>query len=289
MVGLVQPGQAVAGVGRVIETDIRNRAAILSDVSQSAPSALVHLAAISEPARARSEPSRAWDVNVEGTRHLAEAVLSYAPDCRFIFACSSEAYGSAFNTHSTPAGVEEDVPLKPMTPYAATKAVCDVMLSQMAVEGLRCFRFRAFNHTGPSQPPSFVVPAFAQQIAAIEAGEQPPVVRVGNLEAKRDFLDVRDVVAAYAMAAIGENVPESGVFNLSSGKTRTIQSILDHLVAKSRVPVTVERDPERMRTSEVPYVCGNNERLRQALGWAPTIDFEQTMDDTINYWRSTFA
>jgi len=288
IVGLVQSGDAVLGVGRVIEADIRDRDAILSVIRQSTPAALVHLAAVSEPGRARSEPSLAWDVNVEGTRHLADAAMSCVPDCRFVFAGSSEAYGSSFNTHSTKAGIGEDAPLKPMTFYAATKAVCDVMLSQMAVEGLRCFRFRAFNHTGPAQPPAFVVPAFARQIASIEAGEQPPVVKVGNLEAERDFLDVRDVVAAYAKAATGEEVPENGVFNLSSGTTRSIQSILEYLISKCRVPVTVEQDPARMRTSEVPRVCGNNELAGQALGWAPVVEFEQTMDDTLDYWRSAF-
>lgn len=287
IVGLVQGPALVQGVGRTFELDIRDRRGVLALIDELRPSAIVHLAAIAEPTRARSEPSLAWSVNVDGTRHLADAVMLSVPDARFTFAGSAEAYGTSFNDHAQDGAVSEDAPLKPTTAYGATKAVCDVMLSQMAIDGLRCIRFRAFNHTGPAQAPAYVVPAFARQIARIEAGQQPPVLKVGNLDAERDFLDVRDVVAAYALSVTVTDAPAHGVFNVSSGKPRTIRSILDALVRLCEVPITVETDPERMRPSEVPCACGDNSSLRRAFGWQQQVGFEETLVQTLNYWRAT--
>ena len=155
---------------------------------------MVHLAAIPTIAGAVADPAAAWRVNVMGTLDLARAIHQYAPECTLIFAGSAEAYGA---TARQGVPLKETDPLQPLNEYAATKAAADLALGALAANGLRVIRFRPFNHTGPGQTDEFVVPAFASQIARIEKGAQPPVMMVGNLDAQRDFLDVRDVVDAY--------------------------------------------------------------------------------------------
>tara|TARA_R110000787_G_scaffold110809_10_gene219592 strand:- start:37310 stop:38284 length:975 start_codon:yes stop_codon:yes gene_type:complete len=279
--------QAPAHGVNSVKGDILNRAAMRDVVAELQPCAIIHLAAIAEPAKARADHDGAWAVNFDSVRHLAETILEVSAKTRLIFAGSAEAYGASFNDTDGP--IDEVTPLRPATTYGATKAAADMLLGQMAQDGLRAVRFRAFNHTGPGQAPAYVVPAFAEQIARIEAGLQPPVVRVGNLEAKRDFLDVRDVAVAYAGAADPDADIDGSVFNLASGEARSIRSILDALVGMSDRPIDVETDPNKLRPSDVPYAAGSNVRIRKHLGWAPEHDFEETLRDTLNFWREQFV
>ena len=172
--------------------ELRDGAAVAAAVAVGKPDACVHLAAVSTPAAAREDEARAWDVNLHGTLRLARAILLHAPECRLLFVSSADAYGGGAGT---PIG--EDVKLAPRNLYAATKAAADLALGSMVGQGLRVVRLRPFNHTGPGQSADLAIPAFARQIARIEAGLQPPVLEVGNLDPLRDFLDVRDVCAAY--------------------------------------------------------------------------------------------
>ena len=197
--------------------DVRDREAVFELVGDAQPTAVVHLAAVSSPPAARSNPRVTWDINVIGTMNLADAVLARAPLARFIFIGSSECYGGSFNKVAGP--VDEDVLLDPANPYATTKAAADLLIGQMARDGLRAVRFRPFNHTGPGQTDAFVVPAFAAQIAAIERGVQEPLLKVGNLDALRDFSDVRDIVSAYADAILrDEEIAPGSILNLASGR-----------------------------------------------------------------------
>lgn len=277
---------AARGVNSV-KGDILDRAGMRDIIAELQPCAIIHLAAIAEPAKARADHDGAWAVNFDSVRHLAETILHVSPKTRLIFSGSAEAYGASFN--DSPGPIDEFVHLRPATTYGATKAAADMLLGQMAQDGLRAVRFRAFNHTGPGQAPAYVVPAFAEQIARIEAGLQPPVVSVGNLEAKRDFLDVRDVAAAYARAADPAADIDGSVFNLASGEARSIQSILDALVGMSNKQIDVETDPNRLRPSDVPYAAGSNVRICKELGWAPAHDFEETLRDTLTFWREQFV
>jgi GDP-4-dehydro-6-deoxy-D-mannose reductase len=143
---------------------------------------------------------------------------------------------------------------------------------------------RAFNHTGPGQAPAFVVPGFARQIAHIERGDAPPVMKVGNLQAERDFLDVRDVVHAYVLLMERGTMGET--YNVCSGNTITIQSVLDRLRALSQVETQVEQDPARMRPSDIPVSVGDPSKLKKATDWEPTVPFDTTLRDTLTYWRS---
>ncbi|MFH1518697.1 MAG: GDP-mannose 4,6-dehydratase [Pseudomonadota bacterium] len=270
-----------------VKGDILDRAGMRDIVADLQPCAIIHLAAIAEPAKARADHDGAWAVNFDSVRHLAETILDVSAETRLIFSGSAEAYGASFNDADGP--VDESRPLRPATTYGATKAAADMLLGQMAHDGLKVVRFRAFNHTGPGQAPAYVVPAFAEQIARIEAGLQPPVVRVGNLEARRDFLDVRDVAGAYARAADPAAEIDGSVFNLASGDARTIRSILDALVGMSDRPISVVTDPSKLRPSDVPYAAGSNLRICKDLGWAPVHRFEDTLRDTLSFWRAHFV
>ncbi len=232
-------------------------------------------------------PQRAWDVNFRGTMNLAYATLEHSPEARFIFVGSSESYGASFND-AAGAPVSEDRPLKPMTVYGATKAAADILVGQLAYEGLRAISFRPFNHTGPGQTDSYVAAAFAKQLAEISSGAKPPRIEVGNLSAFRDFLDVRDVVRAYADSALME-LPSDAfgkAFNLSSGRPMQIRSILDTLIELSGLTVEVEIDPQRLRGTEVPVASGHSEAALRTFGWKPAIELRQTLHDVLEDWNA---
>lgn len=267
-------------VGATHACDLRDARALNRLLVEVQPTGIVHLAAVALPAQARQDPAAAWAVNFDSVRLLSQAILSHVPGCTFVFAGSSESYGDTFNRTDGP--VDETLPLRPMTAYAATKAAADVMLGQMRYDGLNVARFRAFNHTGPGQSQDYVVAAFAHQIAQIAAGRQAPVIHVGNLDAERDFLDVRDVVRAYRLALEVSLDPASdAVFNLASGEPRSIRSILDTLIALAGVAVTVETDLAKLRKNDVPRTWGTATRAAQDLGWMPRVAFDETLRDTL--------
>lgn len=268
-------------------TDITDRGQVANLIKNCRPSAIIHLAAIAAPVEARRMPQRAWDVNFHGTMNLAYATLEHSPEARFIFVGSSEAYGASFND-AAGAAVSEEQPLKPMTVYGATKAAADVLVGQLAYEGLKAIRFRPFNHTGPGQTDSYVAAAFAKQLAEISSGARPPRMEVGNLSAFRDFLDVRDVVRAYADSALNE-VPEAAfgkAFNLSSGRPIQIRSILDALIELSKLTVEVETDPQRLRGTEVAVASGHSEAAFKIFGWEPAIELRRTLSDVLEDWNA---
>ncbi|MBS9721291.1 GDP-mannose 4,6-dehydratase [Tianweitania sp. BSSL-BM11] len=263
--------------------DIRDADAVAAVVKRVKPTALIHLAAIASPRDAADDPAEAWAVNVMGTFNLAHAIRSHAPDARFIFAGSAEAYGATFARYCEP--LREDAAFEPTSVYGATKAAADLMLGQMARGGLNAVRFRPFNHTGPGQAPAYVVSAFARQIVRIERGWQEPVMKVGNLEAARDFMNVRDVVDAYLAAAVDAPLAAPGAYNLATGSPIAIQTILDTIIERSERTITVERDPGLMRPSEIPVVSGDATRAHEAFNWKPRVPLSETLEDVLNHWR----
>jgi nucleoside-diphosphate-sugar epimerase len=273
---------------RAITLDITDAAAIDAAIEETRPDFVMHLAAVSAFQTAKKAPRQAWNVNLTGTINLAESILTHVPDACFVFASTSEAYGEAFNRSLLP--LDETAALIPRSLYAATKAAADLALGQMAYDGLRTVRFRPFNHTGPGQGEDFVVPAFAAQIARIEAGLAAPIINVGNLDARRDFLDARDVVAAYEAVLLGTVRPQAGaVFNLCSGEPRRIGDILDQLLALSNVRIDVRVDAARMRPNEVPLVAGDSRLARETIGWRPEIAWETTLSDVLSDFRQQLA
>jgi nucleoside-diphosphate-sugar epimerase len=252
-------------------------------VAETRPGALVHLAAIAAPSEARKDPDAAWRINLGGTLNLARAVLAAEPACVLLFASSADAYGRSFAA-GTP--LDETAPLAPLNAYGATKAAADLALGAMVADGLRCIRLRPFNHTGSGQSEAFAVPAFARQIARIEAGLQEPVIHVGALGGSRDFLDVRDVCAAYAEAlARADALPQGAILNLASGQTRRMEDVLQDLLRASGVRAEIRIEPSRLRPSEISAASGNASLARRLLDWAPRIPWEQTIRDVLTDWR----
>ena len=285
VVAVGRSGKSVPSPATMVKLDITNSADTNDVVERLRPSTIIHLAAVSAVHQAMEEPRRAWDVNLQGTINLAEAILRYCPQAQFIFVSTSEVYGGAASPRGAP--LDETTPLDPLNPYAASKAAADLMLGQMAREGLNAIRIRPFNHTGPGQTERFVIPAFAAQIARIEAGIQEPVIRVGNLDARRDFLDVRDVADAYLRLALSPASFEPGlVLNLASGTARRIGDVLDQLVSLARVSIRIETDPSRLRASDTPFAIGNAGRIRKLLGWESHTPWPTTLADVLEFWRT---
>lgn len=266
--------------------DIADPACVRQVVADAPPDACVHLAAISAIPAAQADPDLAWRVNLGGTLHLARA-LAEVPDCTLLFVSTADAYGLSFNRG---AALDETAALNPMSIYGATKAAADLALGAMARNGLRVIRCRPFNHTGPGQSDAFVVASFARQVSKIARGSQAPELWVGALDPRRDFLDVRDVCRAYvACLERREQVPSGTVFNIASGVSRQIGDVLADLIRLARVDATVRTDPARLRASDIPVATGDAGLARRLLGWAPAIAWEQTLSDTLTYWRNAEA
>jgi nucleoside-diphosphate-sugar epimerase len=263
--------------------DVRDREVVAATVRQTLPDVCIHLAAISTVRGAEQDEDQAWQVNLHGTLAMARAILRHAPECLMLFVSSADAYGDSFRAG---APLAENAPLAPMSTYAATKAAADLALGSMAEQGLRCVRLRPFNHTGPGQSEQFVVPAFARQVARIAMGLQPPVLEVGNIDARRDFLDVRDVCAAYLACIDKATTLPGAILNLASGKARRVGDILSDLQALAGITAEVRVDSTRKRKSDVPSACGDATLARDGLGWTPTITWEQTLRDVFDDWRA---
>lgn len=264
--------------------DVTDPAAADAAVGTGRPDAVVHLAAVAAIPAARSDPGRAWQVNLQGTLNVARAVLARAPGCTLLFASSADIYGASFRA-GTP--LDEGALLAPLNTYSATKAAADLALGAMAAEGLRVLRVRPFNHTGPGQSPEFVVAAFAEQVARVAAGRQPPVLRVGALGSLRDFLDVRDVCAAYVLClARADALAPGTVLNLASGQPRRVGDVLAGLMGAAGVQAEVATDAGRLRPTDIPVAAGNAALARRVLGWAPAIPWEQTLADVLADWRA---
>ena len=216
-----------------------------------------------------------------GQVNIFEAVRRIGLPCRIQLACSSEEYGMVYPDEVP---IKETNPLRPLSPYAVSKVAQDMLGYQYWMSWkIDSVRTRGFNHEGPRRGPVFVASDFAKQIADIEKHRKPPVVHVGNLDALRDFTDVRDMVRAYWLAL--EKCEPGEVYNICSGKAWKIRDMLDHLLGLSKVKIEVRQDPARLRPSDVPILLGDYSKFAKVTGWEPTIPFEQTLADMLEYWR----
>lgn len=263
--------------------DVADPAQVEAAVRSAAPDACIHLAAVSSVPLSQRDPDHAWKVNFHGTLNMAWMILRHAPDCQLLFVSSADAYGASFRSGLP---LDESAPLAPMNAYAETKAAADLMLAGMAAQGLRVVRLRPFNHIGPGQAPQFAIAAFSQQIARIEAGLQPPALQVGNLDTSRDFLDVRDVCAAYVACIVRRHLLTPGmILNVASEQARRVGDVLNELVALSAADIRIEVDAARVRETDIRVACGNAARARERLDWTPVIPWQQTLRDVLDDWR----
>ncbi len=266
----------------LIECDITDAFAVKSALEQSRPDQIFHLAAQSYVPFSWHVPKGTLETNIIGELNLFEGVRELKLDPMIHIAGSSEEYGLV---HPDEVPITEDNPLRPLSPYAVSKVAQDFLGYQYSKSyGMRIVRTRAFNHTGPRRGEVFVTSTFARQLIQIERGKMEPIMRVGNLNAVRDFSDVRDVVRAYAFAL--EKGTPGDVYNIASGKGIKIGDLLDRLVALTNVQIKIEQDPARLRPSDVELLIGSAEKFNKATGWKTEIPFDTTLKDLMDYWRN---
>lgn len=276
-------GDAVTREGwETIDVDILDSGAIEAAIAAFRPDLVLHLAAQASVGDSAGAAEATWRVNFDGALNLAAACSRHTPKTTLFFVSSSEVYGWSFRDGAA----REDTPLRPVSVYAKSKAAAETMLADVLTPQARLIIVRPFNHTGPLQDERFVLPSFAAQIAAIEADRHNPRLEVGNLDAARDFLDVRDVCAAYlALLRKAPDLPARNVFNVGSGKAHTIRALLDILCALSPRKLEIAVDPKRLRESDIPIAVGASDRLAAATGWAPKFPIEATLRGLLDHWR----
>ena len=265
----------------LIEADLKDIVSLQSCLAYVKPDRIFHLAAQSFVPASWKCPAETFAINAIGQINLFQAALSLKLMPRIQIAGSSEEYGQVYPDEIP---MKETNPLRPLSPYAVSKVAQDMLGWQyFRSYGLPIVRTRGFNHTGPRRGDVFVTSSFAKQIVEVEKGKRKPVIHVGNLEAKRDFTDVRDVVLAYWLCL--EKGEPGEVYNIGSGKALSMQEVLDTLLSLSKVKVKVEVDPKRLRPSDVPILLSDCTKFRKLTGWKPKIPFKQTMSDLLDYWR----
>lgn len=265
----------------LIECDIRDASSVNKVILRVMPEKIFHLAAQSFVLTSWHAPAETLSTNIIGELNLFEGVRNSNINPWIHIAGSSEEYGLV-NADELP--VKESNLLRPLSPYAVSKVGQDMLAYQYYQSyKLKVIITRGFNHTGPRRGEVFVCSNFAKQIAEIEKNKTEPIIYVGNLEAKRDFTDVRDMVKAYWLAT--EKCEPGEVYNICSGKAWSISEIMDKLLKLSKVKVKIKQDPTRLRPSDVPMLVGDNNKFCKQTGWKPEIPFEKTLEDLLNYWR----
>ena len=261
--------------------DAEGVSALLGDIQ---PEGILHLAAQSSVALSWKQPQLTADLNIKGTLNLLEAARSLPEMPRILLVGSAEEYGRITAEQETEIRVPEETPLHPVNIYAATKAAAEQLaFVYHNAYGLPVICARAFNHFGPGQREMFVVSDFCRQTAEIELGLREPVIRTGNLDARRDFTDVRDIVRAYAMLLESGRAGE--IYNVGSGKTAAISEILGLILAGSETAIRHEIDPAKLRPAETAHIAADPEKLHRDTGWLPEIPTAQTVADTLAFWR----
>ena len=265
------------------ECELRDPYGVVRLLREIRPQRIYHLASQSNVAASWNCPRETLVNNITAQLNIFEAVRQLnLLDTHIHIAGSSEEYGLVYE-HELP--VKETNQLRPLSPYGVSKVTQDTLAYQYHKSyGLHVVRTRAFNHTGPRRGDVFVTSSFARQIVEIEIGNREAVIRVGNLDAKRDFTDIRDVVKAYVIAL--ERCESGSVYNIGSGKAHSVKEVLDSLLSMSRLIIQVKQDPARMRPTDVPIMVSDSSRFMKETGWRPEIPFKQSLFDLLQYWRA---
>jgi GDP-4-dehydro-6-deoxy-D-mannose reductase len=279
VIGLSRTRMSASDSSRTLwrQADMTDKPALVEIVAEMRPDAIVHAAAQASVPASWGDPWATFEQNVRGQQNLFDAVLAAGLRPRILIISSTEVYGAPA-VEDLP--TRETHPLRPNNPYAVSKAAQDLMARQYVLShGLDVIVARPFNHIGPRQRPTFVIPSLTQRIAEMEAGQRSHELHLGNMAAQRDFTDVRDIAAAYA--ALLERGGAGEIYNVCSGIPRSIQAMLDMLVGMSSVRPRQISDPKRFRPIDTPIMYGDSTRLREATGWTPRIPIEQTLADML--------
>lgn len=267
-----------------ISIDLVDETATAAVLAQTRPTLIVHLAAYASVGTSQRDPSAVWRDNRDASFSLARAVATTVPDATVLVSGTTEVYGEAFNDGR----VDETTKPRPRGPYATSKLASEVMFREILPPTARLILARPVNHTGRGQVEDFVIPSLAGQVARAEAGLAPPSIAVGNLEARREFLDVEDVVDAYlALMARHESLPMRNVFNIGSGRATPIRAILDYFLKNALRPVTDHVDQARLRPNDIPEVSVDSRRIEEAVGWRATRSLEATLAEVLREKRQT--
>ncbi|MFV9506419.1 MAG: GDP-mannose 4,6-dehydratase [Oscillochloridaceae bacterium umkhey_bin13] len=265
-----------------VHADLNDADATMRAVVAARPHRIFHLAGQPFVPESFRDPAGTLSTNTLGALHLFLALIELRSDARVVVVGTNEEYG-AITPEDLP--INEATPLRPANPYGVSKAAQSLLTLQYHLSHkLDLIRVRPFTHIGPRQNERFVTAAFARQIARIELGLQPPIVQVGNLSARRDFTDVRDMVRAYALVA--ERGEAGAVYNIGSGQAVMVRDLLDTLLAASSTPVEVHLNPELMRPIDIPLVVCDYQCLHAQTGWEPQLSLTQTLHDILDYWRN---
>lgn len=266
---------------KVYRCDIRNYDALKNITEDVKPDEIYHLEAISFIPTSLNDPKLTFDTNLYGTLNLYQAVIDLEMNPMILFIGSADEYGIV-NENDLP--IKEEYPLNPMNPYSISKVSADFLsLAYFRYYHLNIIRVRPFNHIGPRQSPEFVCSDFAKQIAEIEKGLREPIIKVGNLKAKRDFTDIRDMVRGYWLA-LDKGEPGE-VYNICSERAIQIKGLLNHLLELSSRKVEIMKDPKRMRPSDNPILQGDSSKFRRRSGWKAEILLDNTLKDILELWR----
>jgi len=255
--------------------DLIDRGAVSRALAELQPSVVYHCAGIAHVGESWSEPVRALSVNVLGTHHVLEGIREAGLDCPVLIT------GSALVYRPSTSPLREADPIGPSDPYGVSKLAQEMLAASRAQAPV--FIVRPFNHAGPRQSPTYATSSFARQIAEIEAGRREPVLRVGNLESRRDITDVRDTVRAYRLVV--QHGQPRRPYNVCSGEAYRVRDLLDALIGLSGLSIEIQVDPSRLRPSDNPVIAGDRSRIGAEAGWTPEIPIERTLDDLLNYWR----
>lgn len=281
--GIVKPDKELGHDDRFFQVDINNFEGLKDAIEKIRPDEIYHLAALASPSQSFKEPSKTITTNISGQLNVLEAVKQIGLlDTKVLVVSSAEVYGDA-DEKDLP--MNEESPLKPLSPYAVSKIAQDFLGYQyFRSHNVKTIIVRPFNTIGPNQLPMYAIPSFAKQIAEIEKGEKEPVLRVGNLESRRDFTDVRDMARAYKL--LMERGEYGSAYNIGSGRSYKIQEVLDILLPFSDANIIVEKDPSLFRPGDIPELRCDYHKLHKATGWKPEITLEESLKDTLDYWRN---
>jgi len=272
-------------VSQSIALDVCDRSAVFEVISLMQPDAIYHLAALSFVPDGEKDPQRIMEINTIGTMNLLDAMVAHSVDSKFLFVSSSEVYG-----HPRPGSLplRETSEMRPTSMYGVSKAAADAAVFKYSYSnGLNAIRVRPFSHVGPGQADHFAISSFAKQVAAVKLGKQEPIIKVGNLDVKRDYSDVSDIVRGYREALLNGKNGES--YNLCYGESVEIGELLRGLIALADIEVEVIEEQSRVRVVDIPEMVGSYEKASRDFGWRPRVEREAMLDSLLAFWLDALS